>query len=393
MAATIILSSKTVLENPVAGTVIGTLSVLGGKGNEIFTYTLADSLSDRFEIREIGNTKVFELVVKTGGSDLFDFESDDQKQFEIGISAEGDKGTIAAEMAFTIDVTDNKAPTDITLSNAAVVEHAATGAEIGLLSTIDPDLKDTFSYVLTNDAEGRFAIVNGKLVVKDGAKLDYLTAASHQITVQVTDGDNNVFTKTLTINVTDALEVLNGTAKNDRIFGTSGGDMLSGFGGNDKIYGLDGDDVLNGGAGKDMLYGGAGKDTFVFDTKVKKGHFDHINDFNVADDTIQVNLSALSSFKVKMSKKDAFGAMKGGKDKGGDKVSTFKLDKILKKGKLDDKFFSLADKAKDSSDMFYYNSKNGFLYIDADGSGKGKGIEIAKLSKGLNLTADDFLFI
>jgi Ca2+-binding RTX toxin-like protein len=169
--------------------------------------------------------------------------------------------------------------------------------------------------------------------------------------------------------------------------------MLSGFGGNDKLYGLDGDDMLIGGAGKDMLYGGAGKDTFVFDTKVKKGHFDHIKDFNVADDTIQVSLSAIGSFKVKMSKKDALGAMKGGKDKGGDKVSTFKLDKVLKKGKLDSKFFSLADKAKDSSDMFYYNSKNGFLYIDADGSGKGKGIEIAKLSKGLNLTADDFLFI
>jgi hypothetical protein len=168
MAAIVLLSSRTVIENAAAGTVIGTLSVVGGKGNEAFQYVLSNSIDDRFEIRLDATKGLYELVVKTGGSDLFDFESEDLKQFEITISAEGDKGTFTEEFAFTIDVTDNKAPTDIVLSNASVVEHALNGAEIGLLSTIDPDLKDTFSYVLTNDAEGRFAIVNGKLVVKDG---------------------------------------------------------------------------------------------------------------------------------------------------------------------------------------------------------------------------------
>ncbi|WP_457091898.1 hypothetical protein [Microvirga sp. P5_D2] len=390
MAATIILSSKTVLENPVAGTVIGTLSVLGGKGNEAFEYTLADSVSDRFEIRLNAISGQYELVVLTGGSDLFDFESADLKQFEIAISALGDKGTIAGEMAFTIDVTDNKAPTDITLSNAAIVEHAATGAEIGLLSTIDPNLKDTFSYVLTNDAEGRFAIVNGKLVVKDGAKLDYLTAASHQITVQVTDGDNNVFTKTLTINITDAFEMFNGSGRNDRLMGTAGADMLSGFGGNDKLYGLAGDDMLIGGAGKDMLYGGAGKDIFVFDTPVKKGHFDHIVDFNSADDTIQISLSALKSFKVKVPKSEVFGEMKG--KKGSDKKASFGLDKVFEKGKLEKKFFSI-NKAKDAYDFVVYDKKNGFVTLDLDGSGGNKGFVIAKLKPGTFVSADDFLFI
>lgn len=395
MAATILLSSRTVLENAVAGTVIGTLSVTEAKGNETFDFTLTGDLDNRFEIKLNPITGLYELIVKTGGSTLFDFETDGLAQFAISISAAGSKGTTVGDTAFTIDVANNTAPTDITLSNASVAEHAANGAEIGSLSAIDPDLKDTFTYVLTNDAEGRFAIVNGKLVVKDGAKLDYLTAASHQITVQVTDSDANTFTKTLTINVTDVLEAINGTAKNDRIVGTNSGDMLSGFAGNDKIYGLDGDDMLIGGAGKDILYGGAGKDTFVFDTPVKKGHFDQIMDFNSADDTIQISLSALKSFKVKMPKKDMLDFAKGkkGDDKhGGNKKGSFSLDKVFEKGKLEKKFFSI-NKAKDAYDFVVYEKKNGFVTLDLDGSGSGKGFVIAKLKPGTAVSADDFLFI
>jgi Ca2+-binding RTX toxin-like protein len=209
--------------------------------------------------------------------------------------------------------------------------------------------------------------------------------------VKVTDHNDLSALQEVTITVKDTPVSLDGTSKNNKLYGTEGADAINGLAGNDWIFGNGGDDVINGGSGKDILYGGAGMDTFVFDTKVKKGHFDHIKDFNVTDDTIQIKMSAISSFKVKMSKKDAYGDMKGGK--GSEKKFSFKIDKVLKKGKLDTKFFSLADKAKDSSDLFYYNSKNGFVYLDVDGSGKGKGIEIAKLSKGLNLTADDFLFI
>ncbi len=395
MAATITLSATSVIENPVAGTVIGTLSATGGIGNETFTYALADNLSERFAIVENGSGG-YDLVVKTGGGDLFDFETDSLKSFVLSISATGDKGTTAAATDFTINVTDNTAPTDLTLSNASVAEHAVAGTEIGSLSAIDPDLNETFSFTLLSDAEGRFEIKDGKLVVKDGSKLDFLTAGSHEIKIQVTDSDSNTFEKTLTISVTDAPETLpGGTSKNDKLYGTEGADLINGGAGNDWIFGKGGDDVINGGLGKDFLFGGAGKDTFVFDTPVKKGHFDHIRDFNAADDTIQISLSALKSFKVKVSKED-MGIFKQGDHghggKGGSKKSTFSLDKVFKQGKLDSKFFSI-DKAKDSNDFVYYNKKNGFVYLDIDGSGKGKGIEIVKLEKGLTLTADDFQFI
>ena len=172
-------------------------------------------------------------------------------------------------------------------------------------------------------------------------------------------------------------------------------------GGNDKIYGLGGNDTLNGGTGKDKLYGGAGQDTFVFDTPVKKGHFDHIEDFKASDDTIQISLAALKAFKVKGPKKSDVISKKGSDDGGKPDKNSNKsvgFDKIFKKGqKLEKKFFNVGTKLNDtpdgSNDYVFYNKKNGFVYLDVDGSGKGKGIEILKLKPGTMLSADDFLFI
>lgn len=388
--ATVLLSNVTLLETAPAGTVIGTLSVDGGTGNETFTYMLADGLSDRFEIRLSPITGVHELVVKTAGSSLFDYETTGLQEFSISISATGSKGTAVADAAFTISVTDNTAPTALALLNASVAEHATDGTEIGAFSVTDPDAGETFTFALTDDAGGRFDIVDGKLVVKDGSLLDFLTASSHQITVEVTDADANTYSTTLTINVSDAFDFRNGTSKNDRLVGGAGADMIKGFSGNDKLYGMAGDDVLNGGAGKDILYGGAGRDTFVFDTPVKKGHFDHIMDFNSADDTIQISLASLKAFKVKVAKEEVYESLEG--TRGGKKKGFYSLDKVFEKGKLEKQFFA-SGKAKDSYDFVTYDKKTGFVYLDLDGSGHGKGFAILKLKPGTSVQADDFAFI
>jgi len=390
--ATILLSNLTVSEHPEAGTVIGTLSVDGGKNNETFTFTLADSLADRFEIRFNAIPGLYELVVKTADSALFDYDAG-HVSFDISISATSDASgdpTSVDAASFTISVIDNTAPTDIILSNASIVEHVATGTEVGVLSAIDPDQNETFTYTLIDDAGGRFEIVDGKLVVKDGSLLDYLSASSHQVTIEVKDADDNVFQEILTINVADAFDFVNGTSKNDRLVGGAGADVIKGFSGNDKLIGMAGDDVLNGGAGKDIMYGGAGKDTFVFDTPVKKGHFDHIMDFNSADDTIQISLASLKAFKVKVAKQEVYESLAG--TNAGKKKAFYSLDKVFDKGKLESKFFAKG-KAKDSYDFVTYDSKTGFVYLDLDGSGSGKGFAIAKLKPGTYVQADDFIFI
>ena len=127
-------------------------------------------------------------------------------------------------------------------------------------------------------------------------------------------GEPQSIVKQLTLTVTDFVETTNGTSRNNTLRGTEGADILNGIGGNDKIYGLGGNDTLNGGTGKDKLYGGAGQDTFVFDTPVKKGHFDHIEDFKASDDTIQISLAALKAFKVKGPKTSDVISKKGSDD-------------------------------------------------------------------------------
>lgn len=309
----------------------------------------------------------------------------------------------------TLNVTNvNEPPTDITFTGGIIAENAPIGTVVGTLSAQDPDKNDTFSYAIT-DSKG--AVVANPYFTIDGstiklkAGLDNPQLGVHTFWIKVTDSGQLSYLEQVTVTVTNSPEVVSGTNRNDnKLNGTTDNDILNGLGGNDKIYGLAGNDTINGGLGKDKLYGGEGQDTFVFDTAVKKGHFDQIEDFKASDDTIQISLAALKAFKVKgpkksdvLSKKGADDD-KGGKpdDKGGSKSVGF--DKLFVKGqKLEKKFFNVGTKLNDtpdgSNDYVFYNKKNGFVYLDVDGSGKGKGIEIFKVKPGTTLTADDFLFI
>jgi hypothetical protein len=182
-----------------------------------------------------------------------------------------------------------------------------------------------------------------------------------------------------------------GTSKNDnKLEGSAYNDAIDGLGGNDKLYGFAGDDTLNGGSGKDMLFGGDGADTFVFDAPFKKGHFDHINDFKSGQDKILVDLDALKVFKVKASKNDLLDFAEKGKP---DKKASVGLDKVFKDGKLEKKFFTVGTTSKDGNDYVVYSKKSGTVYLDVDGSGNGKPVEILKVKPGTTLSFSDFLFI
>ncbi|NIX76657.1 glycoside hydrolase family 113 [Microvirga terricola] len=151
---------------------------------------------------------------------------------------------------------------------------------------------------------------------------------------------------------------LTGNALANQIVGNAGKNQLSGDAGND---------TLNGGLGNDTLTGGAGKDIFVFDTKAnKKTNFDKIADYVVKDDSIYLDNAVFR----KLGK----GA-------------------ISKPGKLNKNFFTIGDKAKDKDDYLIYNNKTGILSYDADGSARGKAMEIAQLKKGLKMTATEFFVI
>ena len=160
----------------------------------------------------------------------------------------------------TINVTDvNESPTDITMPGGSVAENSAAGTLVATLSTVDPDAGETFSYSIQGGS-ALFEIVGDEVRVKAGADIDYETATSHDITVEVTDAAGATYSETITINVQDVQEynIITGTPNADTLIGTAADDMIDGLAGNDRIYGGDGNDIIDGNAGRDRVYGEGG---------------------------------------------------------------------------------------------------------------------------------------
>ncbi|MGF9758365.1 hypothetical protein AAII07_24495 [Microvirga sp. 0TCS3.31] len=217
-----------------------------------------------------------------------------------------------------------------------------------------------FTYKLLDDAGGRFFIEGNQIKVQDSLRLDYEQAKSHQVTVQVTDDAGASFTTSLSIAVADvAAESLTGSA---------GSDVLKGGEGRDTFRGAAGNDTLWGGAGNDVLRGDAGKDIFVFAAKPNRTtNKDKILDFKVKDDSFWIDNAVFTKL-----------------GKAGSEAKPAALNKA---------FFTLGSKAKDKNDYIVYDKAKGVLYYDADGSGKGKAVEIATLSKKLGMTYKDFFIV
>ncbi len=142
------------------------------------------------------------------------------------------------------------------------------------------------------------------------------------------------------------------------LLGGSGNDTFTSKGGRDTLNGGAGADILNGGTGNDVLTGGKDADTFVFDTAAGPSNVDHITDFTAVD-TIRLSKSIFSSLAPGGLKANEF------KDIGRSKV--------------------------DVDDHILYDSRNGKLFYDADGSGKAAAVQFAVLDNKVTLTHADFL--
>lgn len=90
-------------------------------------------------------------------------------------------------------------------------------------------------------------------------------------------------------------DVLHGGAGNDTVYAAEGNDMVTGGSGNDNLFSGSGTDTVDGGGGNDTLWGGGGDDSFTGGSGndlfiFSAGHGDDtVTDFNVADDTLQLN--------------------------------------------------------------------------------------------------------
>ncbi|MBR8829803.1 MAG: hypothetical protein N5P05_001242 [Chroococcopsis gigantea SAG 12.99] len=175
-------------------------------------------------------------------------------------------------------------------------------------------------------------------------------------TINATGDDGN---ETITGNSGD--NILTGNGGNDNLSGGFGNDALIGGSGIDTLIGGAGDDILTGGAGNDSLTGGTGKDTFVFTSLNDK--LDFIRDFSPVDDTIQLYSTGFANLPI--------GVLP---------------DSALRKG-------AGATSATNSAHRLIYNTTNGALYFDADGSGGADGVQLATLGKNLNLSGANFVTV
>jgi Ca2+-binding RTX toxin-like protein len=211
-------------------------------------------------------------------------------------ASDGRGGTLTRSFDIKIkDMPESPPPNNqepqVVLTNNSVAENRSSGYYIGSFDSFDPD-GDRVLVQLVDSADNRFFMVENRLVVGDGSKLDYESATFHEILVRITDSRGSMIFKKVTINVTDVNE--NPDPPSDVIVGTDGADLLGsdlrahkiyGLGGNDTLMGHGGNDTLDGGTGDDMLFGGTGDNTYMWSPI--GGFYDFIQD-DGGNDTIRI---------------------------------------------------------------------------------------------------------
>lgn len=159
-----------------------------------------------------------------------------------------------------------------------------------------------------------------------------------------------------------SIENISGSAFNDVLTGNKSANAIFGVAGADTIDGGAGKDTISGGLGKDALKGGAGKDFFLFDVTPNALDADTISDFNVKDDTIQLDDAVFTALLAGPLGVDQFHKNNSGK-------------------------------AHDADDRIIYEKDTGKIFYDPDGNDVQAGVLIATIGKNLLLTQADFTVV
>ncbi len=206
------ISTTSITENNVTGATVGNLSTVDLDAGDTHTYSLVtgegDSDNSLFSI--LSN----QLIV----SGVLNYEV--KKQYTIRLSVADNTGC-AFQKSFIINVENtNDAPTNITLTNNRIDENLPNSSIIGLLTTSDEDVADSFEYQLiagVDDTDnGLFALQGERLVTK--GKLDFETKDTYFVRINTTDRSNQSFEKAFTIYLNDINDEPTGlTISNDSL--------------------------------------------------------------------------------------------------------------------------------------------------------------------------------
>ncbi len=202
---TILLSNASIVENRAANSNIGTFSTTGGG---TFAYSLVSGTGS-------DNNGNFQLINnELRNSTVFNFET--KSSYSIRVRSTNLGTNDAIEMAFTISVTDlNEAPTNITLSNSSIAENLVANTVVGNLTTSDPDAGNTHTYSLvsgTGSTDNSSFNISGTSL-RSSAVFDFEAKNSYSIRIRSTDGGGENYEKSVTITITDVLNIIENIAK------------------------------------------------------------------------------------------------------------------------------------------------------------------------------------
>jgi len=194
------LSDQFVLENASNGTRIGQLSATDPNNDSgELVFFLTNDAGGRFSI--VGEDELY-YVALANGNDYIDYETN--PFYEITVLVR-DPDWNTYDKSFVILVNNmNEAPTDIVFTASTILDDAEAGSTVGTLKVIDPDLGDTHSFSLLNNAGGIFSLTTDNRIVL--AETANLRAKTYDIAVKVVDGGSNTYEKTfgITVNPADA---------------------------------------------------------------------------------------------------------------------------------------------------------------------------------------------
>ncbi|WP_309737102.1 cadherin domain-containing protein [Sphingomonas sp. SORGH_AS_0742] len=124
--------------------------------------------------------------------------------YNLTVSASDGTNVTTQNLAVTL-TNVNEAPS-LTLSGVGTVMENQVAATVATFVASDPDAGDTLTYTL-GGADAALFMVDGNTVrLKDGVGLDYEQAATHSLTLTVTDSHGLSQTRALTFNVGDVNE-------------------------------------------------------------------------------------------------------------------------------------------------------------------------------------------
>jgi len=287
-------------------------------------------------------------------------------------SVDGTEQTLNITIEGTTDLV-NHTPTSIELIPVEPGDNLPVAGAIVKLSTTDPDAGDSHTYSIVSSTSNSLTLVGNEIVITGPV------SAGGSLQVKSTDAAGASVTRTFDVAFRDDTGTTsNSSYAHDTLeFGGSGADdvgnspevtsfnlWLFGQAGDDRLFGGAGNDWLAGGSGSDYLKGGAGADSFVFSAPMGSTNVDFISDFLSGTDKIVLENTGTGLFNA------------------------------LTEGALAASAFTSSG-AITASTRIIYNTSNGELKYDADGSGGGAAVLIAVLGSppAALVVASDFLII